>query len=40
MSRGETSGRIEARFKKLAGEDRAAFIPFIMAADPDLETSF
>jgi len=40
VSRGETSGRIEARFKKLAGEDRAAFIPFIMAADPDLETSF
>ena len=40
MSRGETSGRIEARFKKLAGENRAAFIPFVMAADPDLETSF
>ena len=40
MSRGATSGRIEARFKKLASEDRAAFIPFIMAADPDLETSF
>ena len=40
MSRGETSGRIEARFEKLAGEGRAAFIPFIMAADPDLETSF
>jgi tryptophan synthase alpha chain len=40
MSQGETSGRIEARFKKLASEDRAAFIPFIMAADPDLETSF
>ncbi len=40
MSRGETSGRIEARFKKLAGEKRAAFIPFVMAADPDLETSF
>ncbi|MBT3398974.1 MAG: tryptophan synthase subunit alpha [Rhodospirillaceae bacterium] len=40
MSRGATSGRIEARFEKLAGEGRAAFIPFIMAADPDLETSF
>lgn len=40
MSRGETSGRIEARFARLAGEGRAAFIPFIMAADPDLETSF
>jgi tryptophan synthase alpha chain len=40
VSRGETSGRIEARFAKLAGENRAAFIPFIMAADPDLETSF
>jgi tryptophan synthase alpha chain len=40
VSRGETSGRIEARFEKLAGEGRAAFIPFIMAADPDLETSF
>jgi tryptophan synthase alpha chain len=40
VSRGETSGRIEARFKKLAGENRAAFIPFVMAADPDLETSF
>jgi tryptophan synthase alpha chain len=40
VSRGATSGRIEARFEKLAGEGRAAFIPFIMAADPDLETSF
>tara|TARA_R110002110_G_scaffold415612_7_gene652241 strand:- start:50665 stop:51519 length:855 start_codon:yes stop_codon:yes gene_type:complete len=40
VSRGETSGRIEARFARLAGEGRAAFIPFIMAADPDLETSF
>ena len=40
MSRGETSGRIEARFAKLADENRAAFVPFIMAADPDLETSF
>jgi len=40
VSRGETSGRIEARFEKLAAEGRAAFIPFIMAADPDLETCF
>ncbi|MDA0787295.1 MAG: tryptophan synthase subunit alpha [Proteobacteria bacterium] len=40
MSRGETSGRIEARFAKLEDENRAAFVPFIMAADPDLETSF
>ena len=40
MSGGKTSGRIEARFAKLAGEGRAAFVPFIMAADPDLETSF
>lgn len=39
MSRGETSGRIEARFAKLAEEGRAAFVPFIMAADPDIETS-
>ena len=40
MRRGETSGRIEARFAKLADEGRAAFVPFIMAADPDLDTSF
>lgn len=40
MRRGETSGRIEARFAKLAAEGRAAFVPFIMAADPDLDTSF
>ena len=39
MSRGATSGRIEARFAKLAAEGRAAFVPFIMAADPDIETS-
>ncbi|MEX0644424.1 MAG: tryptophan synthase subunit alpha [Parvularculaceae bacterium] len=31
--------RIAARFKKTAAEGRAAFIPFIMAGDPDLETS-
>jgi tryptophan synthase alpha chain len=39
LSRGETSGRIEARFAALAAEGRAAFVPFIMAADPDVETS-
>lgn len=27
--------RIEDRFKKLAAENRAAFIPYIMAGDPD-----
>lgn len=31
--------RIKARFEKLAGENRAAFIPFIMAGDPDMATS-
>ncbi len=31
--------RIKARFEKLKAENRAAFIPFIMAGDPDLETS-
>jgi tryptophan synthase alpha chain len=36
---GETSGRIEARFAALAAEGRAAFIPFIMAADPTVEAS-
>jgi len=36
---GATSGRIEARFAALAAEDRAAFIPFIMAADPTIEAS-
>jgi tryptophan synthase alpha chain len=40
MSGGKTSARIETRFAKLAGEGRTAFVPFIMAADPDLETSF
>lgn len=39
MSRGTTSDRIEARFKALRKEDRAAFVPFIMAADPDYDTS-
>ena len=33
------SGRIAARFAKLRGEGRAAFIPFIEAYDPDEATS-
>ncbi len=36
---GTTSGRIEARFAELATAGRAAFIPFIMAADPTVEAS-
>ena len=36
---GATSGRIEARFAAVAAEGRAAFIPFIMAADPTVEAS-
>ncbi len=39
MSAGKTSGRIEARFDALRAEGRAAFVPFIMASDPDTETS-
>ena len=39
MSRGATSGRLEARFDTLRAEGRAAFVPFIMASDPDTETS-
>ncbi len=31
--------RIKDRFEKLAAENRAAFIPFIMAGDPDEATS-
>lgn len=31
--------RIKTRFEKLAGENRAAFIPFIMAGDPNRETA-
>ena len=34
-----TSGRLEARFAELAAEGRAAFIPFIVAADPTIEAS-
>ena len=39
MSQGTTSGRIEARFASLHEKGRAAFIPFIMAADPDYKSS-
>ncbi len=31
--------RINETFKKLKGESRGGFIPFIMAGDPDLETT-
>ena len=31
--------RIKARFDRLAAENRAAFIPFLMAGDPNAETS-
>lgn len=31
--------RIAARFEKLAAEGRAAFIPFVMAGDPDFDAS-
>jgi tryptophan synthase alpha chain len=31
--------RIESTFKKLKGKGRAALIPFIVAGDPDLETT-
>jgi tryptophan synthase alpha chain len=34
-----TSGRLEARFAELAAEGRAAFIPFIIAADPTIDAS-
>lgn len=39
MSGVKTSGRIEARFEVLRAEGRAAFVPFIMASDPDTKTS-
>jgi tryptophan synthase alpha chain len=32
--------RIEARFAALAAEGRAAFVPYIVAGDPDAETSW
>ncbi|SDW76688.1 tryptophan synthase, alpha chain [Albimonas donghaensis] len=31
--------RIDRRFAKLAAEGRAAFVPYVMAGDPDRETS-
>jgi tryptophan synthase alpha chain len=39
VSQGATSGRIEARFASLREKGRAAFVPFIMAADPDYKTT-
>jgi tryptophan synthase alpha chain len=33
------SARINARFAQLKSENRAAFIPFVMAGDPDLDHS-
>ncbi len=36
---GATSGRLEARFAALAAEGRAAFIPFIVAADPTIDAT-
>jgi tryptophan synthase alpha chain len=39
VSRGTTSGRVEACFAALREEGRAAFVPFIMAADPDYKTT-
>ena len=35
-----TIARISARFEKAAGENRAAFVAYMMAGDPDLETSY
>lgn len=32
--------RIEERFKRLRGEGKKAFIPFITAGDPDLDTTY
>ncbi len=34
-----TTARIEACFAALRRQDRAAFIPYVMAGDPDLETT-
>ena len=34
-----TASRIQARFQQLAAENRAAFIAYIMAGDPDRETA-
>ena len=35
-----TISRISARFEKAEAENRAAFVAYMMAGDPDLETSF
>lgn len=32
--------RLDARFAALRAQDRAAFVAYVMAGDPDLETSF
>ncbi len=34
------SARLSARFDALSAADRAAFIPYVMGGDPDLETSW
>ena len=34
------TSRITARFDKVRAEGRAALVSYIMAGDPDLETSF
>ena len=34
-----TKARIEARFAALKAEGRAAFVPYVMAGDPDAETA-
>lgn len=35
-----TSARLDACFARLAAEDRAAFVTYVMAGDPGLEASF
>jgi tryptophan synthase alpha chain len=35
-----SANRLPARFSQLKAENRAAFIAYVMAGDPDLETSF
>jgi tryptophan synthase alpha chain len=35
-----STARIEARFAALAAEGRAAFVPYVVAGDPDLDTSW
>jgi tryptophan synthase alpha chain len=34
-----SKARIDARFSKLKAEGRAAFVAYVMAGDPDFETS-